>query len=285
MRLVIKYLVIFVFSWTLFACGGGGGSDDDDTPEAAKISSENEENLGTAAAEGAIQAVDSEDTAIFRPGNASRRAILELFSKKLSSNTAGRLANAPETVDGICDTGTITIDVDADGDGIIDVDNCVIFEGSESIALDGTVTIQTTETSTTIRTVINYNDFTVTYSGGTEVVDFSSDCTTVKSTGDTSCTFSSQALGIDERTYSISNASVSGDDINGYTISATITDPDHGTITITTTSPILFNCSDDRPSSGTIVFTDSDGTVVTVTFNDCTSFTISYDGNSTVYTW
>ena len=46
--------------------------------------------------------------------------------------------------------------------------------------------------------------------------------------------------------YDLSEASVSGDAFSGYTVTATIVDPDHGSFTIATTiAPILFACPDE----------------------------------------
>ena len=55
-----KYLIIILFSMTLFACGGGGGGGDSGgVSGAATISSTNEKGLATAAAEGVRGAVSA----------------------------------------------------------------------------------------------------------------------------------------------------------------------------------------------------------------------------------
>jgi hypothetical protein len=78
---------------------------------------------------------------------------------------------------------------------------------------------------------------------------------------------------------------VVGDGSSGYSVTATIVDPDHGSLTIATITPILFGCADGQPSSGALQFTDGNGVPVSVTFNDCASFTLSYSGTSEVYNW
>ena len=91
--------------------------------------------------------------------------------------------------------------------------------------------------------------------------------------------------GIDGRVYVFSDASVTGDEFSGYSIRVAIDDPDHGSFVVDTTTPILFGCSNGQPSSGALQFTDGAGVLVSVTFNDCASYTVSYSGTSAMFLW
>jgi hypothetical protein len=131
---------------------------------------------------------------------------------------------------------------------------------------------------------LEYINFTI--DDGVDIVtlDMQASCTTDNTTLDTSCTFS-DIVGFDGRIYTFSDATVMGDGVGGYTVSATIIDPDHGSFSIVTTNPILFGCANGQPISGEIQFTDGAGVLVRVTFNDCASYTVSYSGTSEMYLW
>ena len=99
------------------------------------------------------------------------------------------------------------------------------------------------------------------------------------------CTVNNE-FSINEKPFKVDDLSVSGDNASGRTISATVYVNTYGYIKITTTSPILFGCSNPKtPSSGTIEVTGSGAVSASVTYNDCSSFQITMNGVSTVYEW
>ncbi|MCP4430947.1 MAG: hypothetical protein GY806_08225 [Gammaproteobacteria bacterium] len=266
MNTTFKMVLILLFGAMINACGssGGGGSDD---PDDATIEAANAKSLGITAMEGARQAVDNENNSSAIP---LPRAAL-------------RMALIPVDIPNFCTSGSVTADA-TQTSSTINFNMCA-YGGAFGIVADGTVVTQTSTSGNITTITTDYQDFTVTSNGTTQTVDFSSVCTVNTSTSDVSCTFSSDALGLDgSTTYGVSNASVSGDDTSGWDVSVSVDGPS-GTITLETTQPILFDCAGGYPSSGVIVFTDADGVEVTVTFIDCNSFSVSYSGTSEVYTY
>jgi len=271
-----KYLLVILFSMTLIACGGGGGGGDDGDGGPATISANNEEDLAIAATEGAKSAVSSASAPL---RGVAGRAVLNRAVQDHANKLIARVVDVSSSV---CTGGSASSDINDDASLIVTTYNNCGFAGG---VIDGVVRIVTDAGDSTTTTTIEYEGVTFTSGGTTETLNLSVSCVSDNETFESTCTYDSDIDGIDGRTYSVSGSTVTGDSSSGYTISATVTDPDHGTFSIETTSPILFNCSTGQPSSGEIRFSDADDVVVTVTFNDCTSFTISYDGGSGTYNW
>jgi hypothetical protein len=281
MNKALKHLFLCFFVISVAACGsGGGGGDVDENPaEQVGINAGNAKQIGTAAAEAAKQAV-SKNTASGLGFKSSTNQSVGSISSELSKIYAGRTANAP--VPGICIPGSADETVNPDGSTTATFIGCD-FLGS-GLVLDGTVIAFITTTADTITTDLEYINFTITVGSDISTLDMQATCTTDIATTETSCDFS-DVVGFDGRIYIFSDATVTGDAISGYLVSATIVDPDHGSFSIVTTAPILFGCPNDQPLSGQMQFTDANGVLVTVTFNDCASFTVSYSGTSEVYFW
>lgn len=284
-----KFLTISAYTTLLlgaFLITGCSSSDDGGTTTTAtEITAENMEALATAGTEGVKQAVSTNNVPLSfaKVGKASPVQSLTVSLAQTVSQDPKFLVENLSTE--ICVGGGSAI---ADGDEsnfTIIFTNCTITGG---IVMDGTVNITTSVSGSTTTISLNYINFTVTFDGETETFDLKVTCTSTDNsdgTFTTSCTFDSEALGIDGRTYSVTDISVSGDSISGYTVSATITDPDHGIITITTTTPIRFgSCSNGQPDSGVIVVSDGTNTM-TVTYIDCNSFSIDFDGSTTTFFW
>ena len=240
------------------------------------------EALATAGTEGVKQAVNTNNVPLSF-AKIAKASPLQSLTVSLAQTVSQDPKFVVEDVSSICDGGGTAI---ADGDEsnvTIIFTNCIIG----SIVMDGTVNVTTSVSGSTTTITLNYTNFTVTYDGNTETFDLKATCTSTDNsdgTFTTSCTFDSEALGIDGRTYTVSDISVSGDSISGYTVSATITDPDHGIVTITTTTPVTFNCPNGQPGAGVIVVSDGTNTM-TVTYNDCDSFSIDFDGSTTTFFW
>ena len=121
-------------------------------------------------------------------------------------------------------------------------------------------------------------------SSSTHQQDWTVSCTNVK--GAPSCEISSDFMGVDPRIYRLTNASVTGNDVSGYNITATIYDPDQGSIQLTTSRSILYNCMEKWiPSTGAISITGSDGSSASISFVSCSQYTVVVDNVGTTYSW
>jgi hypothetical protein len=279
MNSMINYLFLCFFVVSATACSSSGGGDSDSNQVlAARINSGNAEQLGTASTEAAKQAVQNQ-TATALGFRSSGKPSIDTISSDLSKSFAGRTANAPAPF--TCVTGSVVEVTNPDGSATVTFTMCDVGFG---LVLDGIVNASSSVSGNTTTVDLEYIDFTISFGLDVITIDMEASCTTDNTTMETSCTFPN-VVGFDGRIYSFSEVTVSGDDFSGYTVSATIVDPDHGSFSIVTTNPILFGCVNEQPISGGIQFTDGAGVLVTVTFNDCASFTVSYSGTSEIYFW
>lgn len=241
------------FLIALTACGGGGGGETATPPIlTAVIDANNEEKLATTATEGVTQSFEG-----FAIASKTISAMLDTLS---------------------CSSGTVENNYDATaGTGNITFNQC----DASGILLDGTVTISLTKSGDIATFSYDINNFT--FNSVSKELSFV--CETIISTDKTSCIYSSTNLGLDGRIYAISDATVSKSSATTYTISAKALDPDHGMISITTVAPVLLICNGFKPFNGEIQFTDGDGKVVSVIYDSCASYTVSYSGISNSYNW
>lgn len=263
-----KFVLTGLLAIVLSACGGGSSG-----PTNASINAGNAKQLGTAAAEAAKQSELNKTGLGFKAGEGSP---IQLVSAKISLLAADRIAYS----DGTCSSGVHGLVANPDGSVTLTFGNCDIG----TLVINGTVIVFSNLVGDTLTVSISYSNFTIFDGIDTVTVSMDANCTINTTTFAASCSFSN-LVGFDGRTYNISSVSISGDAFSGYNISATVTDPDHGNITVTTSTPIIFGCSNGQPMSGELQFTDADGVLVTVTFNSCASFTVSYSGTSTPYNW
>lgn len=149
-----------------------------------------------------------------------------------------------------------------------------------------------------------YPNFTRTLAGINKSIYLNVHCTVIGlySRRYTACNFQSSGIGIDGRAYSVhgnysdgyTDDFTYGDDASGYFIvRGYVVDLDPRRIRFYG-GPIFFDCNNGQPSSGSLNIRTGDpnspafGTNwvdVTVTYNDCTSFTVSYSGRSTTYSY
>jgi hypothetical protein len=285
MNSMIKYLFLGFFMVSVTACSSSGDGDSNSSNSnqvlETRINSGNAEQLGIAATEAAKQTVQNGSVPNLGLKSAPKPGIGSI-SIELAKSFAGRTANKP--VAGLdCGAGSADEITNPDGSTTVTFIDCDLF-GFGILIFNGT-TIAATSTSGNMTTVdLEYINFTI--DDGVDIVtlDMQASCTTDNTTMETSCTFS-DVVGFDGRIYTFSDATVSGDGITGYIVSATILDPDHGSFSIVTTNPILFLCANGQPISGEIQFTDAADVLVSVTFNDCASYTVSYSGTAEVFFW
>lgn len=284
MKSMIKYLFLCFFIVSATACSSGGGGDSNsasDQVAEARINSGNAEQLGTSATEAAKQSVLN-NTASGLGFKSSAKPGIGSISSELSKSFARRTANIP--VPGLdCGLGSADETVNPDGSTTVTFINCDLF-GLGILIFNGTVLANTSTSGNTTTVDLDYMNFMIDDGMSIVTLDMQASCTTDNTTMETNCTLSN-LVGFDGRIYTFSSATVSGDEFSGYFVSATIIDPDHGSFSIVTTSPILFGCANGQPNTGEIQFTDGAGVLVTVTFNDCASYTVSYSGTSEIYFW
>lgn len=91
------------------------------------------------------------------------------------------------------------------------------------------------------------------------------------------------------QTLRVENLSISGDTLNGITISSgRIYHPDNGYVDISTTETLQFDgCTNGHPHTGTLLLEGSGGSTAEVVYTSCTTYEICLDGNMvcTPYTW
>ena len=297
--------LVLVIAIGLTACSSGGDDGGGAPPvpnyngasAPAAIDADNAEDIGTTATEASSEAINSDSAGganPFFPGGVSisnassadiNRTVAEIAkqladnatmeSKPLAAtfsytelgdpNFCGGSFSVPDSVvnsQTVPTSFTITFNnicYDAPNDGL----SQMIMNGQ----------IQYSETSNGI--TIRYINFTVTMDGRTETLNFTMTCDFSSVNG---CSYVSDYVGSDGKTYRMENFSVTGSDSTGYNVSATFYHPDYGSVDITTTTPILFNCAPNpQPGSGSLTFMGANGTSGSITFDSCTSYTYCYD--------
>jgi hypothetical protein len=269
----LSHLFLAVFIALMSACSSDSGTT---AIPNATISDANAQSLAIAGTEGVKQAANSSS---FMPlAKTNKPSLVQELTVSLAQHNVHEPAQAANP--NFCETGSVTgFDTLSENGGTITYNECVL--GGATI--NGTMIISIS-TSGDITTSTVIADLTVSYLDKVESFDFSAACTINQTSGATSCTYNSNAPGIDGRTYSVTDISVSGNSVSGFTVSATITDPDNGNITISTTTPVTLNCPDGQPDSGEIVVSDGTNSM-TVTYIDCDNYSINFNGSTTTYTW
>ncbi|VAW64314.1 hypothetical protein MNBD_GAMMA09-1387 [hydrothermal vent metagenome] len=291
MKLIRSFIALTAFL-LISAC-----SDDTSTASSSKaaITSSNSQDLAIAATEGAKQSINTDSASIFKTSTSSFNT--EAFSKTVIDQTQQAADNgALPDYNNLCSSGTSTANTPVNNNGGTTTNTSITFTNCDlnatGVIVNGDLSVTTSYNATTFATSFSmiYNNFTVSYQGNIENINFSMECgTTTNSTTNAfeySCTSSSSILGIDGRNYFVDNISVSGDFNSGFNVSATVTDPDHGDISIKATN-VLFDCAAPyagRPSTGSISFTDNTKSG-SITFDSCSSYTVAVDGVATSYTW
>lgn len=271
----LSFLIVTALVLINSGCSSDSGSGSSITN--ATITDDNAVDLATAGTEGVKQAVNNDS---YNPFAAAKTANPSL-AQKLTVSVAQQASQDPALATNFCETGSVIgFDTLGENGGTITYDKCVI--GGATI--DGTMIVITKSSGDTYTYTITA-DITITYLNEVENFDYSASCTFNQTSGTASCTYNSTALGIDDRNYSVSNISVGGDGISGYTVSATVTDPDHGNITISTSTPVTFNCTNGQPDSGEIIVSDGSRSMTVTFIDDCNSFSINFNGSTTTHNW
>ena len=290
----------------LQGCGGGGGNSSSisaSTPDPAVLSRDNVHDLGIAAASGAKQVVVTDSAPDLAPkGSVGTETLLQDIGVRIGKIASQRLkttaakAVAARLVDistELCNGGgTATADIpDSSTETNFEFDaafvDCTIVSVDGTVVVNGSMSVRYLETSSSITTTIAWNNLTLELlgSGVSEALNGSMTCTASDKVNLSDLTCILDFAGLDGRTYRVSDASFTGDASAGYSIDATVIDPDHGVITIATEVPILFDCPDGNPSLGSIVFSGVGGDTGRIDFLNCSSYQVSYNGEVQSFLW
>ncbi|MEJ2621769.1 MAG: hypothetical protein P8163_16395 [Candidatus Thiodiazotropha sp.] len=323
-----RWIAFFLLTFTLLSCGGGGGGDDDNRDtnndgddstnnsldysgetKQATLTTENVDDLSTAAASGSKQAISSGDVPMvgLRPDapvtqEQINEGLARLIKDTLSQapQLAGRGATAARTQDlsdGICTTGSVTFTSPDDGlagEWRIVYSNCNIStqfgDSNYSTEVNGTVEGTYVRIGNGFQLTLSYTNFTVTIShpGGSysDTFNMQMTCSSSSEDGtDISCDYYADYQGYDNRTYRVSEVSVTGSETSGYQVSVRVYDPDHGYVTVTTEVPVTFNCSQGHPSAGRIRIEGANGEVALIEFTSCSQYVVTFEGVAESYTW
>ena len=249
----------------------------------ATITDTNKENLATAATESLKQAVQNKDSSGFLGAKVASENPVQLVTVAAAQQIALDPSQAIIPGEGddpsICDNdGTIDLNIN---DKVLTIVNCTI----DGFTLNGTATITTSESGDIITSTYSFIDFTVTDGLETETLNLIAVCENNKTTATLSCSYKSESDGIDGRGYISLTSSISGD-ATGYFVTATVNDPDHGNVTVTTETGVTFNCPapSNQPDSGSITVSDGSNSM-NVTFNDCNSYTVDFNGTTVTFNW
>ncbi len=270
----------------LVGCGGssGGGS-----AATADISADNADDLSVAAAEATKTAIEAES-------NSGTSSIPTSFFKSTGSAPlldklqTGVRSATEDFSDYICDVSgeaEMTSSSSTFDTGSFIFNNCNDGDATYS----GSVTFSGLSSSSFTFT---YNNFIVTdnSTGQRQAVNGTVTCTN----SGASCDYSgltvggaslsnSDFSGDDGRQYHFEgDVTVSGDNTSGWNVNATVVDPDHGAIKITARNITFGSCTNGVPTGGTITVTGN-GQTATVTFIDCNSFSLNYNGSTTTHNW
>jgi hypothetical protein len=298
--LSIRLISLLYFLLLLQGCGGGGGDGTNDSTSSgdttftgstaeATIEASNVKELATGSASGSKQAVTSEalsgvamrsqPTPTSKLGEVAPR--IAQWIGQLRSPNAAKTANVTNE---ICDAGgsAIADTNDAETQGTITFTNCAMSDSEGgTLVMNGTVTFSANTSADSSSMVFNV---TVTYIGESQSVNMTLACSNISSAS-VSCSMTSDFTGIDGRVYRIEDLSVSGDEVSGFYVGMTLYDPDYGSVAVTTSQPLTYDCTDPVPGSGMLTLSGANDSSATVSFGNCSSYTVTVDGVGTTYDW
>jgi hypothetical protein len=320
-----RWIAYLLLSSTLLACGGGDDDNSDTNDDGgdstnssqdysgetkqATLTSENVNELSSAAASGSKQAVSSDGVRKTQMRSDSpltqgqlNEDLARLINETLNQapQLAGRGISASRTEDlssVICDTGSVVYNYPDDGlvgEWSIVYTQCSRSSGfgnnSYSSVLDGSVVGTYTRIGNGYQLSLSYNDFTVsvTHPGGSysDTFNMQMTCSATTEDGvDVECDYYSDYEGYDGQVYRVSDVSVTGNGSSGYQVSVRVYHPDHGYVTVTTEVPVSFDCSGGYPNTGRVRVEGANGGLVLVEFTSCSQYVLVHDGVSEVFSW
>lgn len=313
MKSNIKLAMILAVNVAVLAgCSGGGGgnSGTNDSSavsngsfnttaamrdaQAAEIDASNLDVLVTAATEGAAQAISGDAPGLPSVGIASagkpqaiasdgmRSVATQSSSIAQTERYAGSCggeyrAEFPDNYRGGNFTAKVVYDNYCEGSGGYQL----IFDGTQTVNADFYSSDQTSGK------YVTYYDLTV--SSNWEMFE------TTRIRGWQECRFDNNADAYDcdeahdyvtsnGRYYQVSDAQVTGNEYEGYNVSARVVDEEYGYVTINASN--LIQCQNGGFSSGAILIADASAAgVVEISFSNCDSFAVTYQGVSETFTF
>jgi len=306
MKREILYSLPLCAALSITGCGGGGDSAGtgvtsySGSQEQATITTDNSEQLARSATEGATEATAGDDLSSFPT------AIQATTSYELAENIiVGSLPQALEYLANSISPSAYQEEMPCSISGsiLVTADDSLANNTSQSFPESGAMTMdfrdcRDDETSTVNGTATTtftggggfttvYQNFTVAYTDpvtGEQVVETIENLS-MACDSNFSCSIQSDFVGGDGRTYRISDMTVSGSDTSGWNVSATVYDPDLGSIAIDTTTSLMLDCPTGVPSSGALSITGANSAEVTVDYLSCTEFQICFEGICNTVTW
>lgn len=283
-------IIAFTTLLSLSACGGGSEESNQRTaPEAVTFSGNETEStiststvqpLAIASAEGTIQIIRLVNIPLeivgFGIPNFDTSNILDTITDAFTDLTEFLSDVDLESLgsDGIevsCDSGTATTE-NSGLNGSIVYNEC----STGGVTLTGSLSYSISTLNQTY--TMAYEDVSVITEDGETLsfADLSMQCTV------SGCTYASDFTGFTGQIYRLENAYTYGTNSSGYTASGRIYDANLGYVDFDATN--FTYCDNGYPSSGNITFS-SDNDTGTMTIDSCTSYTVTYGGNSEPYTW
>ena len=281
-------------------CGGGGSSDETtggtsasvpatSTAPKATITADNYKDLAIASTEAVKHASDSATPASPKTLATSQLKNLTIMQNQAITTDNTSLTNAQCTVSG---SASVTLNDSPPVTITTTYSNCT----NEQVRIDGSTTIvQQSSTEYTI----SYNNFTIEslLTGGTTIANGTSSCT--EDNFDDICVHSSDysvdislpdfegELG--NRTYTFDGSLTAIENSDGsYNVDATVVDPTHGAVDLDANNVSFGSCFTSpggQPDSGVIDIVGDGSVTAVVTFIDCQTFSVDFNGAIDTISW
>ncbi|MDJ0882454.1 MAG: hypothetical protein QNJ56_12460 [Gammaproteobacteria bacterium] len=281
MKTLVRLPIIVLLSLLLVACGSGDSSDSingavpyDENTTQAKIDSGNAKDLAVAATAGTSASIVNEA----KPKPSFLNDFLMEHSGRWLKSVSTASRAVEETHQDVCNQGSSSISYNSDFTQFsIVYENCgIAYTGFGQVVIDGTVESAYFSDGTSI---VRYIDFIITYDGESYQLNQTLECN-----AEYTCYLYSDYAGPDGRIYRVEDATVSAAGDDRYAVTGIVFDPDYGSISID--ADVSFGgCAGGVPLSGAISFTGFSDSTARVTFNDCNSFSVDFDGSSVSHIW
>ena len=265
---------VSIMALGLTACGSD--SDDNAKPDVDSINPSEAQITAATSRDLALASTYANNQAFAAQNLPQQRYRSATTGQSLLESNTQTLITRREKVDGICDSGYIDVNSDDVGNSTINYSNCVISSGAYTITTHGVVEVTSSEDGD--RFSAHYKNFTVSSMGESHSFDnFSIECSGLN-TDSISCS-SSTSFSEDGVAYRLEAFTLDGNNAGGK-----IFHQSHGYVTFAS-SNISYGCDNAMPQTGSIDFYGSEGSTGSITFNDCSSYTVMFNDTGEIYEW